>query len=159
MLVAAENRIGADSSERTLVITRIFDAPRRLVFKAWTEPEHLARWWGPRGHTTSVSEMDFRPGGAYRFRMRSPEGVVHWWHGTIREIVEPERIVWSCMLDDADGKPVYAETLLTVTFEDHGAKTRLTLHQGVFETVTARDGHHAGWNSGLDRLAEVLARA
>ncbi len=157
--MALENRVAAESSERTLLITRIFDAPRSLVFKAWTEPGHLARWWGPRGYTTSVSEMDLRPGGAYRFRMQSPEGVVHWWYGTIREVVEPERIVWSCRLDDKDGKLVYAETLLTVTFEDQGAKTKLTLHQGVFQTVSSRDGHRAGWNSALDRLKEVLAQA
>jgi uncharacterized protein YndB with AHSA1/START domain len=154
-----ENRIAAEASERTLVITRIFDAPRSLVFKAWTQPEHLARWWGPRGYATSVSEMDLRPGGAYRFRMQSPEGAVHWWHGLVREITPPERIVWSCIVDDTDGKSISAETLLTVTFEDHGAKTRLTLHQAVFQTVTSRDAHRGGWNSAFDRLEELLAQA
>jgi uncharacterized protein YndB with AHSA1/START domain len=157
--MATENHSVAESSERTLVLTRIFDAPRSLVFNAWTEPEHLMRWWGPRGYSTTVSEMDLRPGGAYRFRMLSPEGVVHWWHGVIREIARPERIVWTCMVDDTDGRSISAETLLTVTFEDQGGKTRLTLHQGVFESVTGRDGHRGGWTSAFDRLAEFLAQA
>ncbi|MFZ0658497.1 MAG: SRPBCC domain-containing protein [Candidatus Binataceae bacterium] len=157
--MAAEKRIAAESSETTLVVTRVFNAPRSLVFKAWTEPEHLMRWWGPRGYTTSVSEMDRRPGGAYRFRMQSSEGVVHWWHGVVREIAPPSRIVWTCFVDDSDGKPISGETLLTVTFEDQGARTKLTLHQAVFQTVTARDAHRGGWAGALDRLEEFLAQA
>jgi uncharacterized protein YndB with AHSA1/START domain len=157
--MAAEKPIAAESSETTLIVTRVFDAPRSLVFKAWTEPERLMRWWGPRGYTTSVSEMDLRPGGAYRFRMQSSEGVVNWWHGVVREVAPPDRIVWSCFVDGADGKPFSGETLLTVTFEDHGAKTRLTLHQSVFQTVTIRDAHRAGWADALDRLAQYAATA
>lgn len=157
--MVTENHIAAESPERTLVITRIFDAPRSLVFNAWAEPEHLVRWWGPRGFTTSVSKMDFRPGGAYRLRMQSPQGVVHWWHGVIREITRPERIVWTCIVDDTDGGTISAETVLTVIFEDLGAKTRLILHQGVFDSVTTRDAHRGGWSSAFDRLEEFLAQA
>ncbi len=148
------------SAERELVITRIFDAPRDLVFKAWTEPEHLVHWWGPRGFTsTIIGKINVRPGGTYRIHMRSPEGNDHWSQGVYREVVEPERLVMAGAWTDADGKPTSPETLLTVTFEEHDGKTKLTLHQAIFESVTARDSHRGGWNSSLDRLAEYLAKA
>jgi uncharacterized protein YndB with AHSA1/START domain len=140
-----------------LVITRIFDAPRSLVFKAWTDPAHLVHWWGPRGFTSTIVRNDVRPGGAYRVHMRGPEGDDHWSQGVYREIVEPERLVLAGAWTDADGKPISPETLLTVTFEEHEGKTKLTLHQAVFESVTARDAHRGGWTSSLDRLAEYLA--
>src|SRR5262249_5664345 len=154
--MAARSSAATASAERELVITRIFDAPRHLVFKAWTEPERLMRWWGPRGFTMTVCKMEFRPGGAYRFCMRSPEGAEHWSQGVFREIVEPERLVLSGAWVDAEVKPGH-ETLLTVGFADHGGKTKLTLHQAVFESVTARDAHRGGWASSLDCLAEYLA--
>ena len=146
-----------ESAERVLVLTRLFDAPRSLVFKAWTEPEHLARWWGPRGFTSTIIANDVRPGGAYRFHMRGPEGDDHWLQGVYREVVAPEQLVMAGAWTDADGKPVSPETLLTVTFEEHQGKTKLTLHQAVFESVTARDEHRGGWTSSLERLAEYLA--
>jgi uncharacterized protein YndB with AHSA1/START domain len=148
----------AKTAERVLVITRIFDAPPRLVFKAWTEPEHLVRWWGPQGFTTPSCKMDVRPGGAFRFCMRSPEGTDHWLRGVYREIVAPERLVCTWAWEDAEGKPGH-ETLLTVSFAEHGSKTKLTLHQAVFESVTARDAHQEGWASSLNRLAEYLGKA
>ena len=155
--MAAGSSAAAEAAEqRVLVITRIFDAPPRLVFKVWTEPEHLVHWWGPKGFTLPTCTMDFRPGGAYRFCMRSPEGVDHWLQGVYREIVEPERLVFTWAWVDAEGKPGH-ETLLTVTFEEHNGKTKLTLHQAVFESVTARDAHRGGWTSSLECLAEYLA--
>ena len=157
--MAARNSIAAESAERELVITRIFDAPRSLVFKAWTDPEHLVHWWGPRGFTSTILANDVRSGGAYRFHMRGPEGDDHWSQGIYREVVEPERIVMAGAWADAHGKPTSPETLLTVTFEEHDGKTKLTLHQAVFESVTARDAHQSGWTSSLDRLAEYLVNA
>ena len=157
--MAARSNAATESAERELVITRIFDAPRPLVFKAWTEPEHMARWWGPKGFTLPSCKMDLRPGGAYRFHMRSPEGDDHWSQGVYREVVEPERLVLAGAWTDADGKPTSPETLVTVTFEEHEGKTKLTLHQAVFESVTARNAHQGGWSSSLDRLAEYLAKA
>jgi uncharacterized protein YndB with AHSA1/START domain len=148
----------SESDQRVLVITRVFDAPRSLVFKAWTEPERLMRWWGPRGFTMTLCEMDLRPGGAYRFHMRSPEGNESRRRGFVREVVAPERLVLSGAWIDAEGKPGH-ETLLTVTFADHGGKTELTLHHAVFESVTARDLHQGGWTSSLDCLADYLATA
>ena len=88
--MAASTSPTATTAERTLIIERVFDAPRALVFKAWTEPERLVLWWGPRGFTMPACTMDARPGGAFRFCMRSPEGTDHWLRGVYREIVEPE---------------------------------------------------------------------
>ncbi len=156
--MAARTSAAASTAERVLVITRVFDAPRLLVLKAWTEPEHLVRWWGPQGFTTPSCKMDVRPGGAFRFHMRSREGTDHWLRGVYREIVEPERLIFSWAWEDAEGKPGH-ETLVTVSFAEQGARTELTLHQAVFESVTARDAHRGGWTSCLDRLAEYLAKA
>ena len=146
---------GTDTAERELVVTRIIDAPRALVFKAWTQPEHIARWWGPQGFTTIHCDMDIRVGGAYRFGMRSPDGTEHWKRGVFRDIVEPERVVFSFAWEDAQGEPGH-ELLTTVTFEAVGEKTRLTLRQGVFETCEGRDGHVSGWTSCFERFAEYV---
>lgn len=157
--MAARNSAAMQPEERVLVITRIFDAPRDLVWKAWTEPERMVRWFGPRGFTSTVIKADFRTGGAYRLHMRSPEGNDHWLQGVYREIVEREQLVSTYAWADAEGKPTRPETLLTVTLEDRSEKTLLTLHQAVFESVTARDLHNGGWSSSLDRLAEYLVKA
>jgi len=156
--VDARTSAAANTAERELVITRVFDAPRRLVFKAWTQPEHAARWWGPQGFTTISCEMDVRPGGAWWRRMRSPEGTEHRKRGIYREIVEPERLVFTYATEDAAGNSGH-ETLVTVTFADLGGKTRLTLRQAAFETADARDAHEGGWTGCLERFAEYLAQA
>jgi len=143
---------------RELVITRILDAPRALVFKVWTQPEHVVRWWGPKGFTLPSYKADFRSGGAYRYLMRSPEGTEHRLVGTFREIFEPERLVFPFAWEDEEGK-LGPETLVTVTLEEQGAKTKLTLHQAVFESVTARDSHNQGWSETLDRLAAYVKQA
>jgi uncharacterized protein YndB with AHSA1/START domain len=148
--------IDTEARERELVITRIFDAPRNVVFQAWTEPGRAARWWGPQGFVTTYCDMDVRPGGAFRVCMCSPEGVEHWKQGVYREVVEPERLGFTFAWEDAEGKPGH-ETLVTVSFAEQGAKTRLTLHQAIFETVARRDEHQRGWTSTLQRLAEYLA--
>ena len=146
------------TADRELVITRIFDAPRRLVFKAWTDPEKLARWWGPQGFETLSCRADVRPGGLYRVSMRSPQGSTHTRQGVYREVVEPERLVFTFAWEDAQGHPSH-ETVVMVTFDELGPKTRLTLHQAVFETVTARDAHQGGWTSCMERFAEYLIAA
>jgi len=164
--MAAGSNLTTEPADLALVITRIFDAPRELVFKAWTEPKHMVQWFGPRGFTTTIVAHDFRPGGTYRLRMRGPEGDDHWAQGVYREIVEPERLVmtWgpgdpSGNWADFEGNPTHPETLLTLTFEEQAGRTRLTLHQAVFESMAARDSHHNGWNSAFDCLAEYLAVA
>ena len=153
----AASNVSIGPAERVLVITRVFDAPRELVFKAWTDPQHLVHWMGPRGFKSTVERSELRPGGAYRIHMRGPQDDDHWTQGIFREIDEPERLVMAGSWADAEGKPTSPETLLTLTFEDYEGKTRMTLHQAVFESMTARDAHRGGWNSSFDRLAEYLA--
>src|SRR5947209_6323582 len=130
----------AGKSDRELVITRVFDAPRALVFKAWTDPDRLMRWWGPKGFTTTSCRMDLRMGGAWRITMRSPEGREDRQQGVFREIVEPDRIVFTYTFEDAAGKLGH-QTIVTVTFVEHDGKTTLTLRQGVFESVAMCDDH------------------
>jgi uncharacterized protein YndB with AHSA1/START domain len=150
--------IDADEREPKLVITRIFDAPRDVVFQAWTEPGRVARWWGPQGFVTTYCDMDIRPGGAFRVCMRSPEGAEHWKQGVYREVVEPERLVFTFAWEDTDGNATH-QTLVTVSFAEEGSRTKLTLHQAVFETVARRDEHQRGWTSTLQRFAEYLANS
>ena len=154
--MAAGSSVVTGPAAHTLVIERIFDAPRELVFKAWIDPRHLVRWLGPQGFTGTVIKMDVRPGGAYRFHMRSAEGLEYWQQGFYREVVESQRFVRTCAWADADGNPTGPETLMTVTFEEHNGKTKLRFEQ-VFDSVTARDAHRSGTASALDRLAEYLA--
>jgi uncharacterized protein YndB with AHSA1/START domain len=141
-----------------MVITRVFDAPRELVFACWTETEHLRHWQGaPRGFTVTSSESDIRPGGFFRICMRSPEGVDRWLEGGYREIVKPERLVYTHVWLDANQKRGQ-ETLVTITFSERDGKTELTLRQTGFASVEARDGHGYGWRSALDVLVDYLGQ-
>lgn len=153
--MAARNSAGAQAAQHEFIITRVFDAPRALVFEAWSKPEHLERWCGPRGFTIPSGEMNFRPGGAWRSCLRSAEGVDHWVGGVYREIVPPERIVFTHAWEDEAGKPGH-ETVVTLIFTQFGAKTKLTLHQAGFTSTASRDGHEGGWSETLDRLGNYL---
>lgn len=144
---ASSNIGGGPASEREVLITRIFDAPRELVFKAWTDPEHLAKWYGPKDFTATIIEADVRTGGAYHFHMRGPNYDDHW-RGVYREVKPPERLVFT--------SPAGPDSIVTLTFEDLGGKTRLTLHHGIFSTVGDRDLRKNGWSSSLDCLADYL---
>jgi uncharacterized protein YndB with AHSA1/START domain len=143
-------------AERTLIISRTFDAPVELVWKAWADPDQMVRWIGPEGFGGDIIKMDARPGGSYHFHMRGPEGD-HWVRGVYREIVEHQRLVYTWAWADAAGNATRPETLLTITFAARGRKTELTLRQEVFESVTARDMHQGGWNSTFNKLAKFLA--
>jgi uncharacterized protein YndB with AHSA1/START domain len=138
------------------VVTRVFDAPRRLVFQAWTDPKEAAHWWRPKGFVSVSCEMEVRPGGTWRRAMRAPGGGLHIGRGVYREILAPERLVFTYAWEDSEGRPGH-ETLVTVTFTDRGEKTELTLRQAVFETPATRDAHEGGWMSCLERFAEYLA--
>lgn len=160
-----------NAGKRELVIVRIFDAPRELFWKYWTEPEYFKRWWGPEGFTTPVCRIDFHVGGIYRNCMKSPEGENYWSTGIYREIIEPERIVYTDSFSDAEGNLVPAsyyemsedwplELLVTVKFEEYeGNKTRLTLKHAVFPTGEDCDLTEAGWNESFDKLEEYLENA
>jgi len=145
----------AKSAETELVIRRVFDAPRALMFKLWTEREHAVHWWGPKHFTVPHLETDVRPGGAWRACLRSPEGRDYWQHGVFREIVAPERLVFSFIWDD---EPDH-EMLVTVTFADHSGKTEMTFRQAPFTSVESRDSHVEGWNECFDRLEAYVARS
>ena len=149
----AESHVGTSSTPHELTIERTFDAPRALVFKMWTQPEHVMRWWGPRTHSCPSCTMDVRVGGAIRLCMRSSEGNDLWVNGVFREVVEPERLVFS-----ATNEVDKAETVITVTFADVAGKTHLTMHQ-TFARADIGKGAKEGWNSSFDRLVEYLSEA
>jgi uncharacterized protein YndB with AHSA1/START domain len=144
---------------RELVLTRLIDAPRELVFQAWTDPRHLAQWWGPQHVTNAVCEVDPRPGGAIRIDMRGPDGVIYPMKGVFREVVAPERLVFtSTAVEDAAGNP-QLEGLATVTFAEHEGKTLLTVHNLILKAgpgaADALAGMDEGWNQSLDRLVAL----
>jgi uncharacterized protein YndB with AHSA1/START domain len=159
----------SERGDRSVVITRVFDAPRELVFEAWTDPDHLMRWFAPQGCTVQFRAMDFRPGGAFHCVIRNPRVHDCWSRGVYHEIVVPERIVYSIATADENGdlaEPADVgmdpdwprETTVTVTFAEEAGKTRLVLHQTVSESLAKRTGAHPSWIEMLDRLAEDLAR-
>jgi uncharacterized protein YndB with AHSA1/START domain len=138
-------------------MTRVFDAPRSLVFAAWTDAEHLDRWAAaPMGFTVTTEESVIRAGGTFRLTMHAPDGSDHRLQGVYKEVTPPERLVFTHCWVDADGKPG-PETLVTMTFADRGDRTELTLRQTGFKSVESRDGHNVGWTSTFDRLAQYLA--
>jgi len=156
------------SAKAEVVITRIFDAPRELVFKAWTDPEDLAQWYAPKGCTVDFYTFDFRPGGAFLHCIRNPASHDCFCKGTYREIVVPQRIVYSLSFSDEYGafvEPADAgmdpdwprETIVTVTFTEQDGKTKLSLHQTVLESVAKRTGAYPSWIEMLERLAGELA--
>jgi uncharacterized protein YndB with AHSA1/START domain len=154
--MAARTSAATERAERVLVITRVFDAPRELVFRAWTEREHLIHWMSPRGFTIPAADGDLRPGGAWTTTMHPPQGPDLRLQGVYREIVRPERLVFTHAWLDDQGKPGH-ETLVTVTFSERGGKTEVTLHQAEFTSLAERDGHRGGWTECFERLAEHLA--
>ena len=149
------------NEERELVLTRVFDAPRELVFKAWTDPKQVAQWWGPHRFTNPVCDLDVRPGGAIRIHMRGPDGTVYPMTGVYQEVVEPERLVFTSAALDADGNPMF-EVLTTVTFAEQGGKTKQIMRARVINTTAQAApyiaGMEQGWTQSLERLAESLAK-
>ncbi len=150
-------------SLRELTLVRILDAPRELVFKLWTEPEHLAHWWGPKGFTNPVCEFKARVGGAIRVHMRAPDGTVHPMGGAIEEIVVPSRLVFTATaLAGSDGEPGLVN-LNTITFDDLDGQTKLTLHVRVVkatpEAERALGGMDQAWSESFERLLDLAASA
>ena len=148
--------------ERELTLTRVLDAPRQLVFQAWTDPVHLKRWWGPHGFTAPACEVDLRVGGAWRIVMRFPDGSdEHTMQATYREIVPPERLTFTNTALDRNGT-LLLEGITTISLEDLGEKTRLTLYTRMKGLVPYSDrmleGMEPGWSQTLDRLAQEVAQ-
>jgi uncharacterized protein YndB with AHSA1/START domain len=146
------------TENRELVITRIFNAPRELVFEMWTNPEHLTRWWGPTDFTLPSCEIDFKVGGKYRYCMHAPDGEDHWVWGVYQEITPPEKLIFTWDREDPDGTP-RSKSTVTLTFEDAEGKTKFTLRQGTFEHQWDCDEHSEGWTQTLDRLAALVETA
>ncbi|MGA9797113.1 MAG: SRPBCC domain-containing protein [Rhizomicrobium sp.] len=152
----------------TLTITRVFDAPRELVFAAWTDPKHIANWWGPRGFTNPVCAWNATPGGKIAVTMRANDEIAaaigmkdHPMGGEFREVVPPSKLVFiTTAFDGPDGPKL--RNLNTVTFEAQGARTKVTLHVVVEHAAPqmqgALSGMEQGWSESLDKLAEYLAR-
>jgi uncharacterized protein YndB with AHSA1/START domain len=152
--VGVRNSLDLESDPRAIIGTRLYDAPRELVWTAWTDPKHLAQWWGPNGFTTTTSKFEFKPGGIWRFVMRGPDGREYQNRVIFDEIVKPERIVYRHDGAEEGVEPVTFTQ--TVTFENAGGKTLLTW-KGVFPT--AADRNHIIREYGADKgLTQTMAR-
>jgi uncharacterized protein YndB with AHSA1/START domain len=136
-----------------LVLTRIFDAPRALVWKAWTDPKHLAQWFGPHGYTNPLCEVDVRPGGVMRIDMRAPDGTVYLIRGEFKEVVAPERLVFQETITSPAHSDCHYEVLNTITLAEEYGKTRLTLDVRPFVA-----GMDVGWAESLDRLESFVTK-
>ena len=147
------------TSEAVLTLTRVFNAPRAIVFKAWTEPERLAKWWGPKGFDFVVATMDLRPGGAFHYCMRGPNGMEMWGKLVYAEVVAPERLVFVNSFSDKDGgltrHPMSATWPLeihnTLTLTELDGKTTLTLHGGPVNATEAERQTYAAGRSGVQQ--------
>jgi uncharacterized protein YndB with AHSA1/START domain len=151
----------SEERKQELVLERTFDSPRDLVFKVWTTPEHLAKWWGPEGFTTTVETLELRPGGNLLLTMHSPDGFAIPTKGTFQEIIQDEKLVFTTSSFEDDMGNAQLEVLNTITLTEENGKTKLTLHALVLKSTPAVAGSLAGmkegWNSSLDRLGETLS--
>jgi uncharacterized protein YndB with AHSA1/START domain len=166
--------MSAPTKNADFVITRAFEAPRELVWKAFTDPGHMQHWWGPKGSTIVAAKMDLRVGGTYLGAMRDPSGRVMWAKFVYRDIVPPQRLVWEHSFSDENGgltrhplSPTWPLTLLTtVTFEERSpGRTALTLRWAPLDATpeeqatfdAAHGGMTQGWGGSFDQLAAYLA--
>jgi uncharacterized protein YndB with AHSA1/START domain len=159
----------ARSADREVLITRVFDAPRDVVFDAWIDPQQLARWYAPHGCEIEFRALDPRPGGTFHSCIRTPNGYECWCRGVYRTVNRPVQIVMTMVVSNEKGQsvdPVAAgmdpewprETVVTVTLVEKQGGTMLTLHQTVSESLAKRTGAHPGWIEMLDRLAALTER-
>ena len=135
-----------------LVIKRSYDAPIDVVWEAWADPAQARVWWGPKGFTAPLVELDERPGGQWRAKMVAPDGTEFWQHGVYREIVPGKRIVYTFIWDQEPNH----EMLVTVEFSAKGNKTEISFQQTGFKSDGERDGHKGGWSESFGRLGEYL---
>jgi uncharacterized protein YndB with AHSA1/START domain len=176
MSTTAASRTMATNDSPDFVISRVLDAPRELVWKAFTEPERMRQWWGPKGFSVTSAKMDLRPGETFHYCLHAPNGTVMWGKFVYREITPPERIVAVVSFSDEAGgttrhpmSPTWPLEMLTLfTFEEQpGGKTRLTVRSSAYSatdeerrTFTAgHDSMRQGWGGTLDQLAAYLAKA
>ena len=166
MSARAPDRSAADS---TIKIERVFAAPRELVFDAWTNTDQLLQWYAPHGCTVHIAKLEARPGGRFHFCIHNPSFGDCWCIGVYREVVRPERIVYTLATADKEGNeiaPVKAghdprwpqQTVVRITFEAVSGGTKLTLEQSVSEALAKHTGAHPSWLQMLDRLEQCLTR-
>ncbi len=162
-------------SEGAFVMTRVFNEPRELVWKAWTEAERLKQWFGPKGFAMPTCKIDLRPGGVFHYALRSPDGHAMWGKWVFREIVKPERLVFVVSFSDEKGgitrhpmSPTWPlETLSTITFAENQGRTTITVEWIPINATEAErkafaDGHESmqqGWGGTMEQFAEYLAKA
>jgi uncharacterized protein YndB with AHSA1/START domain len=156
----APRRIDAPAGD-VMTLARNFNAPRGGVFRAWTEPAQVAQWWGPHRFSAPVCELDPRPDGAIRLHLRGPDGALHRSRGVFHEVVAPERLVFTTIVDGEDGR-ILIETFIAVSFAARGDKTMLGLQvrvvQSAPEFAAARAGLREGWTQSFERLAAHLRK-
>lgn len=159
------DRLGEElmaASVKELALTREFPARREVVFKAWTDPKQMAKWWGPRGFTNPLCRLDARPGGKIRIDMHAPFGTVYPMTGEFNEVVLPERLVFTCWAQFDESGSAQLETVNTVTFVEHNGRTKITLHARVSKATSASAmavaGMEQGWTESLVRLEELVGR-
>lgn len=173
-MTANGNPAPSESSHRDFVISRTFEAPRELLFKVWTDPEHTKHWFGPRGFTTPVCRQELRPGGTMHYCMRSAEGHEMWGKFVYHEVTPPTRLVYVNSFSDAQGgitrhpmSPTWPlEMLSTITFDDDAGKTKVTVRWGLLPSATEQErktfneshgGMKGGWTGTFDQLDTYLA--
>ena len=149
----------AAPGEATIIITRTVDAPRELVWKAWTDPKHIAHWWGPNGFTNTVHSMAVKPGGEWRYIMHGPDGTDFPTRVVYREVVKPERLVYDLSGEGEGDRHTFRAT---VTFAEREGKTQIRM-ASQFPSLAARDavlkfGAVEGGEQTLDRLAAYLPK-
>jgi uncharacterized protein YndB with AHSA1/START domain len=164
----------ADAPLREFVIARTFDAPRERVWRAFTEVERMKQWFGPKGFTTKVAKMDFRPGGMYHYCLVSPDGKEMWGKAVYREIAAPERLVWVNSFSDPEGgitrhpmAPTWPRVMLTtITFAEQGGRTTVTVHWLPIDPTpeerrtfdAGHDSMRQGWGGTFEQLEAYLAK-
>ncbi len=151
-MAAKRNNSASKATPNGFIITRIFAAPRALVFAAWTKPVHLKKWSAPNSFTIPVSRGNLKAGGEWRACMVSPQSEKLWLGGVYREVVKNERLIFTHKWQGGD-----EETLVTVDFADHARGTKMTFRQTGFSSAGSRAGHQGGWAQCFDRLAAHLA--
>lgn len=159
---ATSNSAAAKTSDSEIMISRIFDAPRALVWQAWTDPEHVKQWWGPQGFDNESCTADLRVGGSFSLAMRAPDGNVYPCVGTFREVVSQVRIVYEGVATEGHpcGAGIPPRATVTVSFAEQDGRTHLTLHTRFATAERKRAAADArfvlSWEEALDRLAQAL---
>lgn len=143
------------SEPHTLTLSRVFAAPRERVYRAFSDGDNVARWFGPHGFACAVFEFDCRPGGHYRLEMRAPDGGVHPLSGTFREVDRPERLVYTWVWG-GEGGMAGMETLVALEFRDRDGGTEVQLTHSLLPSVAQVDRHRDGWTSSFEDLALIL---